>query len=208
MIPIPPDPQRGEDILTWARAVQATLRRLRLTSGPGIRISEGANGTAISADPPGKGGTLSIPPHPFSYIPVPHIGGGPPPPDQYRKCGVAPGFVLDMDFSVHTPSNPLSTFVVSGSGSLYVFLRIYITEDRRKARIAGITLDAQMDYPENDFDEGEELPSQLLFPIYQAHDAGGVLRIEQLVGGNLALSVTVSYVDGETIRRSFIVLGI
>lgn len=65
MLPLPSDPQPGEGIITWARGVQACLRRLRLTSGPGIRINEGANSTAISADP-GKGGGGTPAPQPFA----------------------------------------------------------------------------------------------------------------------------------------------
>lgn len=64
MITLPPEPSGGTNILTWAREVQKCLRRLRLTPGPGIRISEGANSTAISADPK-SGGKPVTPPRPF-----------------------------------------------------------------------------------------------------------------------------------------------
>jgi hypothetical protein len=69
MIPLPPDPARGEDILTWARAIQSCLRRLRLQSGPGIRISEGANSTTISANPASSSSsTPAAASHPFQVL--------------------------------------------------------------------------------------------------------------------------------------------
>jgi hypothetical protein len=58
MISLPPEPAGGMNILDWAREVQKCLRRLRLTSGPGIRLTESTNSTTISADP--KRGSSSI----------------------------------------------------------------------------------------------------------------------------------------------------
>lgn len=63
MISLPHEPSGGMKILDWAREVQKCLRRLRLTSGPGIRLTEGTNGTAISADP--ARGAGSNPKRPF-----------------------------------------------------------------------------------------------------------------------------------------------
>lgn len=68
MIVLPPEPSSGENILLWAREVQKCLRRLRLTSGPGIRLTESPNSTTISAD--SKGGRTAIPTitHPFQLL--------------------------------------------------------------------------------------------------------------------------------------------
>lgn len=66
MLNLPPDPATGEAVLPWARAVNAALRRLRLTSGPGIRITESANSTAISADSKSPPATQTG--HPFQVL--------------------------------------------------------------------------------------------------------------------------------------------
>ena len=51
MVPLPPSPSLKYSILDWAIAAQNTLRMLRPTAGPGIRITESTNGFAISAAP-------------------------------------------------------------------------------------------------------------------------------------------------------------
>lgn len=67
MIQLPPEPTRGEDILTWARRVQDVLRRLRLTAGPGIRLIERGNNTVITTDLGGGGGATPST-HPFQIF--------------------------------------------------------------------------------------------------------------------------------------------
>lgn len=96
MITLPPEPATGEAVLPWARAVNAALRRLRLTSGPGIRLTESANSTAISADP-GKGGTSSPPTRPFQ-ISI-ETGNDDTPKIRVRSSTLAGGSATDIGFS-------------------------------------------------------------------------------------------------------------
>lgn len=59
--PLPKEPMRGDPLdANWGRAVARALRSQRVSGGPGIRASQGPDGTTISLAPglgAGGGGT-------------------------------------------------------------------------------------------------------------------------------------------------------
>ena len=53
--PLPREPRRGDPLdADWGRAVARALRSQRVSSGPGLRVSSGPDGTTISRAP-GRG---------------------------------------------------------------------------------------------------------------------------------------------------------
>jgi hypothetical protein len=133
MISLPPEPASGMNILDWAREVQKCLRRLRLTSGPGIRLTESTNSTTISADPKRGGPSINLRPLQLYQL-------GP------NKIAVNPGTIAGAEPTIAT--RPLSDIDEDG-------LPPFLTISGASYIRANLTL---IETPENE-EEGEPEPS-------------------------------------------------
>lgn len=208
MIPLPPEPSRGSEILTWARGIHAALRRLRLTPGPGIRISEGTNSTTISADP-AKRGSPSTQPHPFqAIVPAPYHGTGTPPPSHSLKYAVQPGVVQPVDAAAVLPANLNEQFQApDNTERSYLCLKVTLTKstgnylllNEARYEATGTTIPQPVMTDEED----DSYPAQWHLPLFAVRTEGGTItQVEQYVKSSVSLSVIITYITCQKQQRS------
>ena len=119
MIALPPNPALNRPIIDWSIEVQKTLRRLRPTSGPGIRITESENGLVISAaQSPTVAGTAAAPElQPWQITDIAGVGDPDPSTHLYASytCKIVPGTIMGI-----MPGNMLDTFTVSADLNKFI----------------------------------------------------------------------------------------